>query len=153
MTTNTLGKFEGKPVIATDVVLRGTGDGLSSAMRVDPMVHKHGERVVIAIEAIVQQVRHDPDDKSEPDGDQVRVHIMKAETATILETDAAGDVQVALDAQRERIQRAKDAEEGVMRLPTDEELHAAHDAGDHAGGLVEGCADCDHERDEEAAGN
>lgn len=147
-----LAKFEGKNVIATDVVLRGTGDGLSSAMRVDPMVHKHGERVVIAIEAVVQQVRHDPDDKTEPDGDQVRVHIMRAETATILETDAAGDVQAALDAQRDRIQRAKDEEAGVLRLPTDDELLAAHTAGEHSAGLVDGCVECENEAELVAAG-
>lgn len=147
-----LGKFEGKPVIATNLIVRGTGDGLSAAMKVDPNVYKHGDRLVIAVEAVVRDIRFDPVDKTEPDGEQVRVHITFAETATVLgDADAAGDVQAALDAQRDRIQRAKDAEEGVLRLPTDEELLAAHDAGEHDE-LVDGCVECDREQELVAAG-
>ena len=113
---NELGVFEDKPVVAADVILRGTGDGLSAALRVDPARYAEGERIVLAIEAVVREIRHDPVDKDEPKGEQVRVHIAHAATATVLDARSVGAVTKALEGQRDRIQRAKDEAAGQLTI-------------------------------------
>lgn len=138
---------DGLPVVATDLELRQVGGGLTKPLRVDPQTFEQGTRVIVSYEAVVRSVRFDPIDNNEPHGEQARVHIAYPETAIVQRADKAGPIKTDLDSMREQIQRVEEAEKGIMRLATDEELHAAHEAGEHAGGLVDGCADCEHETD------
>lgn len=77
-----------------------------------------------------------------------RIHVLRAGTATLIDGEV---VREAIDVQREKIERAREAEAGVQRLPTDQELRGEHVLGHHADGLVEGCTICQEERDAEAA--
>ncbi len=113
-----LGSFEGKPVVGARIIVRNTGDGLSNAQAVDPVVLRQGDRVVVAFECDIAEIRHDPFVKDELDGDQVRVHIAHAESAVIL-GDGAGlsVVKKALDEQAKRIEVAVEEAQGISRLP------------------------------------
>lgn len=144
---------DGLPVVATDLELRGVGGGLSKPLRVDPQLFQQGQRVIVSYEAVVRSHRFDPTDKEEPDGDQARVHIAYAEVAIVRPATGKGQLEGELKKMREQIKRADEADQGIQRLPTDDELQSAHDAGEHAGALLEGCPECDKEAAAEAAGN
>ena len=149
----TLSPFEGLDVIEAGVEIPGAAGGLREAMAVDPQEMHKGERVHVVLECEVTKVRFDPVAKDYPSGDQRRVHILAVEGATIVEGDAAELVQERLDAQRERIQLAKEAEQGIQRIDLDslDDLEAEHDAGKHADGLVDECPSCEEERSLAAA--
>jgi len=144
---------DGLPVVATDVELRSVGGGLTKPLRVDPQLFQQGQRVIISYEAVVRSHRFDPIDKDDIDGDQVRVHIAYPEVAIIEPAVGKGQLENKLKKMRESIKRAEEAEQGIQRLPTDDELQSAHDAGEHAGGIVAGCPSCDDEVAKDAAGN
>jgi hypothetical protein len=110
-------KFEGKNVVGARFIVRGTGDGLSKAQAVDPVVIPQGQRVIVAFEVDTAEIRHDPFDKDELDGDQVRIHIGRAESAVILPAGAAFDaVKKELAGQSKRVDKAVEEAEGVQRL-------------------------------------
>lgn len=113
-----LGEFEGKPVVGSRVIVRGTGDGLSKSCIVDPITLRQGQRCIVAFEADVAEIRYDPREKDELDGDQLRVHICHADTAMVLPAGAAFDaVRKALDDQSNRISVAEEEAAGIARLP------------------------------------
>lgn len=145
MTTTDLGTTpDGLAVVAVDLELRGVGGGLTPALRIDPALYEQGATIICSFEATVESIRFDPEAKAEPAGDQVRVHIAKA-TGALVRRAGDGDLEAELAEMRDKIARAKDAEKGILRLATDDELEAAHDAGEHADGLVDGCPECDRE--------
>lgn len=79
--------FEGRDVVATSIILTKTGDGLSQAMKVAPVVLHHGQVVDLVVRAAVVKIRHDPDtdkDRDDPDG-LVRVQILAASALTVVE--------------------------------------------------------------------
>lgn len=105
-----LGDIDGIPVAGTTIAIRNAGDGLSKAMKVDPQLIHHRETVFVVIECECVDVQF-PEIK---DANEVmRKHILKAGVATLVDRRA---VIAALDAQRERIKAAKDAETGAMAL-------------------------------------
>ena len=145
MTTD-LGTFDGKDVLRTAISVTNAGDGLSEAMKVDPTLLHLDDKVYVVLECQVAKVRFDPI----KDTDAVsRVHVLRAGTATMVDADL---VQQQLTEQAERILLAKEAEAGIQRLPQYEAdaLDAAHDDGEHAEGLVDGCPQCEAEADAEA---
>lgn len=136
-----LADFEGKAVRQVGIEMPGAAGGLRDAMKVAPEQFLQGEEVWIAIKARVAKVRHEPIDKNELDGDQRRVHVLDVEAATFVDAEIVGK-QIA--EMQERIVRQREREQGVSRLPTDEELaqlKAEHDAGEHTM-VVPGCGDC-----------
>lgn len=110
--------FEGMPVTRAGVSIRNAGDGLSEALKVDPVELHQGDRVVIVMEGEVSSVQFQPTDKEDPAGAQIRTHVIKAGTATLVDRDL---VAAALDEQSERNLRAKEEAAGIERLPLDEE--------------------------------
>lgn len=142
---NGLGDFEGRTILSTTIQITNAGDGLSQAMKVDPIILHHGEKRFVVLEVDVDKIRFDPIKDTQG---VARVHVLKASTATFIDGAA---VEEALDAQREKIDRARERAEGIARLPLPDELEIQHREGAHAAGLVEGCADCDAERDAEDA--
>lgn len=134
--------YEGRDVVRTSLRLRGTGDGLSKAMKVDPQILHLDDTVYLVIEAKVMAVSYDPLKDNE---DLVnRIHVLKASQATIVPADLVA-TQVA--DHRDRLARVMEEEKGVQRLPTDNELTRAHEVGMHNLGLMPGCPICDLERD------
>jgi len=94
-------------VLSTTVAIRKAGDGLSAAVKVDPVELHHGETVYVVLETTVEKIRHDP--VKDTDGLQ-RVHLLVTEAATIVD---AGLVAEYLDKQKVRIEEAA----GIARLP------------------------------------
>lgn len=141
-----LGDFEGMPVTGTTIKVTNAGDGLSQAMKVDPEIMHQGETRYVVLECEVAKVTFEPRNKERLDGDQVRVHVLKAGTATLIDADA---VSKAIEAQRERILLMMEEEQGVQRLTA---MQDAHDAGKHKS-LVEGCMQCEEEAALDAAGD
>ena len=102
-----LSQFEGMDVLSTTVAIRKAGDGLSAAVKVDPVELHHGETVYVVLETVVEKIRHDP--VKDTDGLQ-RVHLLVTEAATIVDS---GLVAEYLEQQKVRIEEAA----GIARLP------------------------------------
>jgi RecA/RadA recombinase len=115
MTTATaLDPFEGRPVVATKIILTRTGDGLSQAMEIAPLVLHHGQVVDLVVRSQVAKIRHD-EDKGEG-GDLIRVQILEAQALTVV--DNAG-VRKLLDKHLADLARQKEVD-GQAALDDDE---------------------------------
>jgi hypothetical protein len=113
-----LGTFDSKDVLSTSIKITNAGDGLSKAMAVDPQLMALHEKVYVVLECEVSRVQFQ--DIKDVDG-VLRIHTLKAGTATVVDADMVADV---LEAQVARLEEAA----GVTRLPftgderTDEEI-------------------------------
>lgn len=106
--SNALSPFENHEVVGTTISITNAGDGLSEAMKIDPVEWEHGEKVFVLLETEVAKVRFDPSkDNSE---NLVRVHVLKAGTATVMD---AGKAKPMIAAQKKKIEEA----EGIEQLP------------------------------------
>jgi hypothetical protein len=150
--------FEGVSVNKSTLRLTKAGDGLSDALKLEPIALHHGDRVHLVLEGVVTQVNHRPDGKVE-DGEineLTRMHTVEAVDIAIVDED---DVAELLARNRERIKLAKDAAEGVTRLPLDDDtpeqqaLRVQHENEAHADGIVDGCPLCETETLAEAVGD
>lgn len=144
----TLTPFEGKDVRQVGLEAPTAAGGLRDAMRIDPVELHQGDRVVTIMEHVVTKVRFEPIDRDDPGGDQRRVHVLSTETAAIAGGELVAMVRDQLGDQRERLARAKAEAKGYPSMVSDDELTAAHAAGQHTE-LMPGCVDCAAE--EEAA--
>lgn len=108
-----LSNFENLEVVASAIEIPGAAGGLRDAMAVEPQEFKHGERVMVVLECFVGKVRIEPILASDPHGKQRRVHIFNAETATIIDSAA---VDTAIEAQKERIFKAREEAEGKSQF-------------------------------------
>lgn len=137
-----LGKFEGRDIVATGLIIRKTGDGLNEAMQVEPRMLKTGEHVYVVLECDVVDVHHPVEDRKDPEtGGVVRVHVLDAGTATFIDADV---VTKAIDDQAVKNQRWREEQAGVQRIPGTD-LHGDHLAGKHRDGIVENCDECERE--------
>lgn len=136
-----LGKFEGAEVSAVGIEIRNAAGGLNAALKVAPVEYHMGDEITVVMRTTVAKLRHEP--LKDADGLR-RVHILDAGEATVVD-DAL--VAEALDKQARQIEEAL----GIHQLPIS--LIAAHEAGEHADGLVEGCPTCDAEAEAAAAGD
>lgn len=106
----TLSEFEGHNVVGTTIAVTNAGDGLSSALKVEPREYEHNETVHVVLECEVAKVRFDPS-KDDPD-DLIRVHVLRAGLATIVDEE---QVRPMLAAQKKKLEEA----EGVQQLDLD----------------------------------
>lgn len=140
-----LSTFEGKPVLSTGIEIPGAAGGLRESLAVDPFEGHKGQRVLVLLETTVDKLRFDP--VKDTDGWK-RVHILAVDLGMVVDPQ---DVEAMLAAQRERIAAHKAEAEAeakgmeTITYPTDEELHTAHEAGEHADLAITGCVDCQNE--------
>lgn len=106
-----LGQFDERDVRSTTIAITNAGDGLSKAMKVDPMLMHLGEKVYVVLECEVAKVRFDPIEKN--GADLQRVHVLRAGNATIVDGKL---VKRELEDQIARIEKARDEETGAQRL-------------------------------------
>jgi hypothetical protein len=99
--------FDGRAVLGTGVSIQNAGDGLSKAMKVDPKELHHDQEVTIAVRCVVKKVRFDPVEDTEG---LLRVHVLKAGSATIIDDKLVADAITAMEL---KIEEAA----GVQRLP------------------------------------
>lgn len=148
--TTTLDDFEGQQVLAVGIEIPGAAGGLREALNVDPVQLHKGDVAYVLLKTTTGKIRFDP--VKDTQGLR-RVHILEVEEGMLVD---GALVDEHLAGQRARIAEAKLAKEaaekgGVIQFPTDEELLEAHEAGEHAAALVEGCVECQKEIDAEAA--
>lgn len=104
----TLTPFEGHDVVGTSIKVTNAGDGLSAALKVDPAEYELSESVYVLMETSVADI-HFPPSKDNSDA-RIRVHVLKAGAATVLEPSKAKPL---ITAQKKKIEAA----EGVSQLP------------------------------------
>lgn len=114
--TDALGTFDGRPVVATDLKLTNTGDGLSKSQRTAPKILHEGDVVDIVIRAKVTKFIFEPGTgKNGASEDEfIRVQQASAMTATIIDDKV---VAKALDDQAKRDKLAEEEAKGIQRLP------------------------------------
>ncbi len=110
-----LDDFDGKTVVRTSIAITNAGDGLSTALAVSPRQLHHDEEVVIVLRGKVSKVGFAPLSPDTPDL-LVRLHTIKAGSATLLTTDQASEVDTYLDQEEERIKVAVEKAQGIFRL-------------------------------------
>jgi hypothetical protein len=111
--TTGLPDYEGLPTKRTSIAVTNTGDGLTNAMAVEPILYAVGSTQYVVIECTVDKHGH---------------AIIDGEAAYEVEQKFKGGVGMVVDAdlvkpmidkQRERVQLAKEKAEGTMRLAFD----------------------------------
>lgn len=122
--------FEGMPVIAAGIEIPGAAGGLRDAMKVEPRAWHIGDRVFVLLECDVRDVRHPSVDKGDLNGPRRRVHVLDSLAGTVMEPDVA---KPAIDAQRERIIKAREEALGIQQL----DLDGAKDGGTPTAGTDE----------------
>jgi hypothetical protein len=147
-----LTSFENREVIKSKIELRGVGGGLNEAVDFDPIELAHGEERTIVMRVRCTKVRFDEEGDTD-NKELARVHVLKLVGGAAFIDDAI--VREHLDAQRERVERAREEKTGIQRLgdqpdgnfESDEAsvLWLHHKAGQHADGTVEGCPKCEEE--------
>lgn len=98
--------FEGKTVIGAKIAVANAGVGLSAALKIEPQELKHGAKVFVVLECVVDKITYEPVKDSDS---LVRVQRLKAGTAAIVDSSLVANV---LDAQRQKIEAAA----GITRL-------------------------------------
>lgn len=101
--------YKGRAVVGATVKIRNTGDGLSSAMAVEPVELEVGTRVHVVLECVVEKHLHEPEEKNVYDR-LILVNDLKAGRATIVDGSIVRD---HLDEQQRKIEEA----DGVLHLP------------------------------------
>lgn len=104
-----LAPFEGRDVLGAKVAITRAGDGLSKALAVDPQEWHVGDTVHVVIRCEVAKVGHQPIDDTDA---LIRVHTLRAGTATVVGENIVGEL---IDAQDARLEEAQ----GVQRLGLD----------------------------------
>lgn len=139
-----LGTFEGKAVLNAAVEMPNAAGGLRDPMQFEPKLIHHGDEGYIVLKYQAKKVRFDP---IKDTAALTRVTVLDITEGTFVDEEL---VLEHLAAQRVRLAEARLAAEadekgGVITFPTDEDLLAAHTAGDHAKALQPGCVECERE--------
>lgn len=114
-TRTTLPEFEGADVAKAAVKITNAGDGLSEALKVDPIALHMDDVVYYVLRGTVTQINH----KADSEGELTRVHTVKADQISPIDADSA---KRFLAAYAEETERKKAELEGQMML--DAELAA-----------------------------
>ena len=100
-------KFEGREVTDIKMKITRAGDGLSKAMKIDPVVLHSGQYVDVVLRCKVGQIIFKPDEDTDT---SERVQELRALMATIVDSDAVTEIL-------EQHQKALDEAEGVLQFP------------------------------------
>lgn len=115
-------KFESQPITGSSIVITKAGDGLSDALKVDPVELHHGETVYFVLRGKVRSIGFPPETVRQgiPSKNLVRQHTI--DTTDIAIVEEAAVAQMLADA-ADRVQRGLDSIAGQGRLD-DPEPHA-----------------------------
>lgn len=112
-------RFENDKVIGTAVAIRGAGDGLSKALKIDPVALHRGQEVCVVLRTVVGPVGFDPVKGVE--GVVIRVHDLITQVATIVDGALVDDVlsaqEAKLAAEEARVKAEKEAAKGIQKFP------------------------------------
>lgn len=117
-----LGKFEGRPVLASRIEINNAGSGLSDALDLDPVAYHHGDQLFVLLEVQLRKVRMD--ELKDADG-LARVHVTYAENGIVVDQATADEM---MDGHREAQEEARiaaeladEAAKGIARIPGTED--------------------------------
>lgn len=144
--------FEGCPVIGSAIEIPNAAGGFQEAMKFEPVELHVGDEVFVVLRCVVKKVRFQPPNKAgEGSEDLVRVHVLSADEAAMVDGDL---VKVHLAQQAARILAAKEEIDGTFHLPGliedppgmwEKSPEDAHEAGELADGLHPDCGECNAE--------
>lgn len=100
-----LPQYGGRDVIAATIKVTKTGDGLSDAMKVEPVALNHGAQVYLVVKCDVVDVQHPYADKKRRDT-LLRKHVLEANEVAIVDE---AEVAELLIKNRDRVQRGLDS--------------------------------------------
>jgi hypothetical protein len=103
-------EFDGRDVIEVEVRVTNTGDGLSHAMKFDPVLHHHGERVRIILDGEVDHIDYQ---RVKNTTYLKRVETVKAEGGMFVDSEV---VEKMLNEHTERIATLEEEAKGKARL-------------------------------------
>jgi hypothetical protein len=107
-----LSPYGGRAVIASVIRVKKAGDGLSSALTLDPVEYAIGESGRLLLDGEFTSVTYE--EVPNAGGALRRVHTFTAEVGVMVDADV-GATMIA--EQKERIRKAKDAAKGIISLP------------------------------------
>lgn len=105
-----LNAYEGRDVLQATIRVTNAGDGLSTALGIDPVEYRIGQTVYVVLECEVARVQFD---ELKDTDCLVRVHTLRAGTGTIVDAELVADV---LSTQKEKNRKARDEADGVHEL-------------------------------------
>lgn len=134
-----LGTHEGRPILGQKIKMRKTGDGLSTAVKVDPLPEPvAGKIVYVLYKAVITDVTHPPEKRHDPGfGGVWEVPDLDAMTATFVDESLVGEL---IEKQEERNIRYE-AEQRSQSELRDTALIDEHEEGKHDE-FVEHCPVC-----------
>jgi hypothetical protein len=116
-----LGEFQGKPIVASKVVVKKAGDGLTKPLAAEPRAFMSGDRVPMLLWGTWGSIGFDP--TKEGHG-FVQVHDFDTEEAAVLDHVDPAMLEDLLTSQREKVRRweidqmrAKNEEKGIIEIP------------------------------------
>lgn len=119
-----LGEFEGRPVVASKVIVKKAGDRLSTPLAAEPRKWKSGERLPMLLWGTIGAIDHDP---TKEGFGYIRVHDFNTEEAAILDHVDAATLDALMATQREKVAdyereqaRLKLEAKGITELPLDD---------------------------------
>ena len=115
-----LSMYEGIPELSAGIEIRNAAGGLNEALEIDPRAWHKKDRIFVALEVEVDEIRHKG--LKEANGWK-RVHRGSAVRATVIDADLVEDL---LEQQAIRIEEAK----GTQRLPFNDGEGKAASEGD-----------------------
>lgn len=130
--TSALQPYGGRDVIRTKIAVKGAGDGLSEAMAVEPVEYEIGQKVYLVLECTVAGHKHKPDKD-----DQTVLELVQefqAGAAAVAEEDLVIEL---LQTQKDRLEQAREAARGIVRLPYDEDGEPDYDGPEIGSGLYD----------------
>lgn len=116
-----LGEFQGKPVVASKVIVKKAGDGLTKPLAAEPRAFRSGDRVPMLLWGTWGSIGFDP--TKEGHG-FVQVHDFDTEEAAVLDHVDLSLLEDLMSAQREAVLvwereqlRVKNEEKGIIEFP------------------------------------
>ena len=116
MSKKAIKTVDGRPVVAQTMSLRRTGDGLSSALEIDPLDVHIGDDIVLVVRGRVAGKNLVEADPKDPDDDDLN-EVVVVYGGTITVAEDAGALQEMLDVQAEKNKVAAERKKGVQRIP------------------------------------
>lgn len=105
-----LGEYRGHPIIKTSIAITNAGDGLSKAMKIAPRILEPGDRVMVLLEAEVDE--HGIKFIEDTEAFELKQRL-RAETATIVEGQ---NYERLLRKVGDKIAKAEAEEKGQARM-------------------------------------
>ncbi len=141
MSQNQLDDFEGIEVVGATISVRKAGDGLSTALAVDPSPYHKGDRVYVVLETSCAAITYKASKEKGQEDLLVREHVLDTQHAAIV--SGASVAKMLKEAKKEQAEHAakvaeqKAADKGTIKIDGTNLDDVEPSDADHAGRLSE----------------